>query len=223
MNICFKARYTPFASLSKDDKAQVLAELEKYDYMYLDDPLGYIKSYNELLQQFDNSGSYEYGTVGAMVVGCAQNRSPTAGCAPMCADALPYPHETDEINSHCMDAVVVIQKGKLKVLTRGQQTRGHILIYIDSLDHGISPRDMDVLYGLGQTVELLGLKTHEPLKEGKLPLGECLFLVRKISLTQRYVKIITFFLMILCILVLVYIYFTHSTSFQKALAMSMYF
>ena len=101
MDLCFKLRNKKFTHTSKEQQAQIQTTLGENDRIYLEDPFEYLRLYRKLLNKFGDV-IYSHGTVGAMVIGCAQAQSPTSGCHPLCADALPYPIETENQNSHCM-------------------------------------------------------------------------------------------------------------------------
>lgn len=190
-----------FTSATKEEQAQVQSVLGEKDHMYLDDPIEYVRHYRRLLKEFGGS-TYALGTVGAMVLGCAQSQSPTAGCHPLCADALPYPIETEKHNSHCMDAVVTVISNVMHISCQGH-TRERILMYVDTPTARIVNRDMDKLFGVGTVVDIILLRTGEVLYKD-VPIQEMGFMIWRPSATKRYVKLIIALLMVLCLVIIVY-------------------
>lgn len=184
METCFKLRGHLFSSLSADKKKVVHLELTEYDNLYLDDPVKYTSAYGELLAQFASETAYAIGSVGAMVVGCSQRQSPTAGCMPECAGALRYPTETERHNSHCMQPVVILENNEMRVLTVGHE-KETILMYVSSDHLQLAPRYLDVLYGLGESVKIINAQTNAVLYEN-VPLETLKHMVKPASYMRRH-------------------------------------
>lgn len=184
METCFKLRGHLFSSLSADKKKAVQLELTEYDNLYLDDPVKYMSAYKGLLAQFASAAAYATGSVGAMVVGCSQLRSPTAGCMPECAGALRYPVETEGHNSHCMQPVVIVENNEMRVLTVGHE-KETILMYVSSKHLQLTPRYLDLLYGLGESVKIINAQTNVVLHEN-VPLETLKHMVKPASYMRRH-------------------------------------
>ena len=201
MEECLKVHTEKVAGLSRQKLANLNTVLSEYDQMYMEDPLQYVDAYEAVAKKFPRR-DYPYGTVGALFVGCSQTPSLNSGCQPTCAEALKLPYETLTTNSHCLDAVVTVSTGGMRVGNKGNT--GKILLYLAPKYTPIREKDLDKLYGLGDHADIMDM--NGKVTKTNVPVAALHFLTTTTSDKKIYALAILILFGLLLVAVLIYMF-----------------